>query len=172
MKNKQLLTVIATLAAIVLCLPAIASAQGKPTGATSTESTSTTQMVDQTTFAAIESAAAAAGYATVTGKIHTIPLSALKGVALHWAHLRIADWFSCRRICLQYQIWATTRRHKSPPFSDDPAFDIKVNLVDASGTVLMVVTIPYFAKCNAFNSKGEAVGCLCSNRPQRRDNET
>lgn len=155
MNRPQQTLAFAFLAALFICSCNIASAQ--PTGKLKTRTTRITQMVDQTTYAAIEEAAKAAGYACITGKVSTIPLSALKGAATHIAHLKFGRWLACKQICAQFQIWAASH-NQTPPFTGDPAFNVEIDLVDASGTTLMKVTVPYFAKCDSKVGTGKATG--------------
>lgn len=156
MKNFRFLSLFAAL----LCSIAIPSSvvMAQATGNTSINTVNTTQMVsDQTALAALEAAAKASGKAVITGKYYTIPLSALSGAITYMGHLNFSHWLACKQICMQYQIWANSHK-RTPPFIDQPAFDVKINVVDASGTLIMVVTVPFAAKCNSINSKGVASG--------------
>ncbi|GAB1429424.1 hypothetical protein MASR2M18_02560 [Ignavibacteria bacterium] len=145
---------------VVVCI-GCATAWSPASAQTGKKRTNTVEidvLVDNTAFAAIEEAAKQVPSAVLTGKIYTIPLSALKGAAVHIALLKIGDRLSCDKICRQFQIWALSYAKRKLPFSDDPAFNIEVKLVDDTGATLMIVTVPFFAKCNSINSKGEAVG--------------
>lgn len=165
MKNSNLFVVAIAWTITWLCLPSLALSQGNPTGGTSINTVETTQMVsDQTALAALEEAAKASGKAVVTGKYYTIPVEALKGAGKYLVYLEFSKWLACVQVCKQFQIWAFSHK-RTPPFFDEAAFDVKINVVDASGTLIMVVTVPYSAKCDS--TKGSvAYGYVAPNGPQ------